>query len=389
MINEDGDDHPSHRDGSGFTSTNRSRFEWLRYFFDTGNCLCIPSAMIRNDILKETGGFDPLLAQMADLDMWIQAALRAELHILPVELTKMRLLDGEANASGRRPETIRRRLHEYYHLLNHYRSPLGISQLAHVFPDLAGRIQDQPASVAAYELARYAMELPTSHHRLFGVELVRELLADPHQRAEIAAHTPEAPIAEFMRRVGKISLMTAGQEQSIELHWTTEDSPDSSQKSESLIPIDFRHTARLAYPGSSGDRLQLRIDPGHQPGIVSLHSVTVRDRENREVVQTLSGRELGRSAVIRGTACPLPRRGQLRLLSTGRDPQIHLAPIYTRCDRPLEIEVDMKISTDLAPLARRVARLHSMRQAIRLRASLVKKWLKRGMAFIWPSVIQQ
>lgn len=377
MISETGETHPDYRSGSGFASHNRTRHEWLRYFFDQGCCLCSVSSMARRDILEQTGPFDPLMVQFPDLDLWVRVCLRAELHILPDVLTRMRLMDAAANISGHRPDTIRRKLHEYYHVLAHYRSDIAIPQLGAVFPELAAAIQDRPACVAAYELARFSMAQPSWHHQMFGAELARDLLSDADRRAEIAANSTLEPIADYFRQIGELSLAANEVERPVEVHQIGSLDADVGRKSATLIPTDHRQIVRLSCQSQVGEPLKLRIDPGNQPGIVSIHSVTLRDRDSRELVRELSGKDLRRSAQIAGTACPLPRRGQLRLLSTGVDPQVHLDPISTGSADMLDVEVDIKISTDLSPVHRRLARLDSLCQTIQRRAATVSHRIRR------------
>ena len=41
-----------------FVQENKSRHEWLRYFFYNGNCLCHPSIMIRSECYESVGFYD-------------------------------------------------------------------------------------------------------------------------------------------------------------------------------------------------------------------------------------------------------------------------------------------------------------------------------------------
>ena len=75
-----------------FEQRNRSRAEWLNYFFYNANCLCHPSAMVRREAyekyrLLEVHGF----WQLPDLLMWIRLCFHTEIYILPERLTKFRL----------------------------------------------------------------------------------------------------------------------------------------------------------------------------------------------------------------------------------------------------------------------------------------------------------
>ena len=75
-----------------FDQDNRSRAEWLNYFFYNANCLCHPSAMLRREAyenfrLLDVHGF----WQLPDYLMWVRLCFHAELYILPERLTLFRL----------------------------------------------------------------------------------------------------------------------------------------------------------------------------------------------------------------------------------------------------------------------------------------------------------
>ena len=61
FINEQGQpfDDPSHKDHAVFHQPNRSRHQWLRHFFDQGNALCHPTALIRREVYQTVGLYDP------------------------------------------------------------------------------------------------------------------------------------------------------------------------------------------------------------------------------------------------------------------------------------------------------------------------------------------
>ena len=100
----------------------QSRASWLRHFFIHGNCLCQPTAMIRRPVFDDIGHFDPRLANLPDFDVWIRLCMKHDIHVMPEELTAMRILDGNRNMSARRPDSILRTSFEMSRLLNHYRA---------------------------------------------------------------------------------------------------------------------------------------------------------------------------------------------------------------------------------------------------------------------------
>ena len=82
---------------------------WLRQFFFGNNCLCAPTAMVRRTAYEEVGPYDPRLALLGDLDMWLRMLVAGHnIHVLPDELTAFRVRNNNANMSAPRPDTALR-----------------------------------------------------------------------------------------------------------------------------------------------------------------------------------------------------------------------------------------------------------------------------------------
>lgn len=98
-----------------------SRAQWLHRFFVSGNCLCHPTAMVRRALIEEIGGFDPRLANLVDLDLWLRLCAVRDIHVMREELTAMRILDGNRNMSAVRRDSRLRGAIETYLILQRYR----------------------------------------------------------------------------------------------------------------------------------------------------------------------------------------------------------------------------------------------------------------------------
>jgi glycosyltransferase involved in cell wall biosynthesis len=97
-----------------FCQPNRTRAEWLRYFFTKGNCLCHPSILIRRDILIGLGR-NRALRQLQDFSKWVLLLKHHPIHILLDELTlHRRHMVTHANTSATVPENSLRTLAEMY-----------------------------------------------------------------------------------------------------------------------------------------------------------------------------------------------------------------------------------------------------------------------------------
>src|SRR5206468_12755719 len=55
-----------------FDQPNRTRHEWLRFFFTVSNALCHPSVLIRKLCYEDCGLYRAGFAQLCDFDMWIR-----------------------------------------------------------------------------------------------------------------------------------------------------------------------------------------------------------------------------------------------------------------------------------------------------------------------------
>ena len=75
-----------------FDKPNRSRAEWLNYFFYNANCLCHPSLLIRRDAYSKYNLYDIQgLWQLPDYAMWINLCFHANFYILHEKLVQFRL----------------------------------------------------------------------------------------------------------------------------------------------------------------------------------------------------------------------------------------------------------------------------------------------------------
>lgn len=79
------DENPGMRDT--FARQYASQKECLRFFFERGNSLCHPSALVRKDVLDQVGGFNLMYCQTADYELWVRIVSR-----VPVYVTDERLL---------------------------------------------------------------------------------------------------------------------------------------------------------------------------------------------------------------------------------------------------------------------------------------------------------
>jgi len=160
-----------------FDQPNRTRFEWLNYFFYYGNGLCHPSVVIRRECYVELGVYRKGLNQTADYDMWIRLCLKYDIHILQEKLTRFRVRAEEKNTSGNRSDVHIRAEFEIFHLLENYLQISAYEDLVQVFP-LAKKYYHVDGYDIGFILGRIALEVEDQSHQLFGLNLLFSALND-------------------------------------------------------------------------------------------------------------------------------------------------------------------------------------------------------------------
>jgi hypothetical protein len=167
-----------------FDQGNRSRFEWLGYFFSCGNSICHPSILIRRECYEKVGFYNERMANLPDLDMWVRLCLQFDIHILPDTLVRFRIRQAEANASGNTlPNQIRTRF-EYKQILENYLQINDYQDLIKVFPDSLKYGKGNNNTIQ-YFLARLALDVNNNTWKLWGLELLYKLLENKQMSKNI------------------------------------------------------------------------------------------------------------------------------------------------------------------------------------------------------------
>lgn len=121
--------------GKVFDQENRTQGQWLRRFFDLGNCICHPTMLIRKSCYDELGMYNNRLRQLPDFDMWVRLIKRYEIVISDRELINFRILPGE-NASSQTEVNTTRTINEHFLIANDFFDNVTREQLIDGFSEL-------------------------------------------------------------------------------------------------------------------------------------------------------------------------------------------------------------------------------------------------------------
>ena len=158
-----------------FATTNKSRAEWLRQFFFSGNSLCIPSVLIRTATYKSLNGQNPTLSGLSDFDLWVRFCIKHDFYILPEVLTQFRLRDDNGNESGYTIGNRLRCLLEMQHILGHFTKMEDLSLFVEAFPE-SKTYGIVTLELIPYFLSRIAMDTNIFYLQLFGYILLTEFM---------------------------------------------------------------------------------------------------------------------------------------------------------------------------------------------------------------------
>lgn len=198
-VNEDGEalNDNQHFYSDVFAQDNRSRYEWLNYFFCTGNALCHPSVLIRKQCYEDCGTYRYGFAQLGDFDMWVRLCLKYEIYVMPEKLICFRIRENEANASGNTIDKRSRQFFEYYLIIKSFLNISSFSELVLIFPDAIKYKSDDKVniefiwSMMLIEKASFALS------KLLALELLFNIINDPRD-SELVSELYDFNLMKFV-----------------------------------------------------------------------------------------------------------------------------------------------------------------------------------------------
>jgi glycosyltransferase involved in cell wall biosynthesis len=210
MIDEDGN-NTKHNYNEVFDQVNRSRYEWLNYFFNKGNCLCFSSALIRKSVYKEIGLENMTMTQLHDFDLWKRLCLKYEIYIFQENLIKFRIRNDNKNASAPTIDNQFRSIFEFSHILKNYLKIKNISEYNKIFPNSIKKYKDIISSeLIPYYVAREALNIPQFFYYKFALDVIYDLLNNEKAALKIRRFS-NFDYADFSKLAGKFDIYNINQ----------------------------------------------------------------------------------------------------------------------------------------------------------------------------------
>ena len=195
-----------------FDQPNRSRAEWLNYFFHNANCLCHPSALVRREAyekfhLLDVHGF----WQLPDYLMWVRLCFHAEIFVMPERLTQFRLRRArQENTSATTSDRLIRADLELFFVVQEFVFNFTDNKFfAEVFPEAEKFFVDGKIN-RRFAFAQLCLQKNRAAFELAGLTILKNLLNSPENAAQISELYGYDDKA-FLRDGGRFDVFNLGQ----------------------------------------------------------------------------------------------------------------------------------------------------------------------------------
>lgn len=168
-----------------FDQKNRSRYEWLNYFFYRGNALCHPSVLIRISSQKKYNLYAHGLASFPDYYRWVKLCLNEEIFIIQEELTYFRIRSKGKNTSGDNIQNQTRIPLERMMVLKEYFNIKRKQELLKIFPTSKEFIINNKINIKFAIAMTMIKESQYNVDKLCGLEKLYEMLLNEKEEKEI------------------------------------------------------------------------------------------------------------------------------------------------------------------------------------------------------------
>lgn len=334
LCDEEGRPCPGHPVWGGvFTVEEHARRQWLKRFYDLGNCLALPSAVVSASWLRRTELMDPSLFLCGDWDLWVQIAAVAELHVISERLTVVRIRSHGRNLSAPGATGQNRASRETIEVLRRFTRPPIVDQLEEIFGEAMEPRDLSDASSGISATVRLGLMAASSrhrHHRLAAIEFLRVGL----RRADLEGGLSERTRSRAAHRLFEIGGELDAQaiekkcgppdwiDLVVQLFWRFQSGPFSEEQSIRIpctistslvrIPIDI--------PALDRSPVEFRLDPADRPARLLLRELSLHDANGQPVWRLEANGERG--SLVLAMIFQKPDSGPGILIQTfGEDPQ--------------------------------------------------------------------
>lgn len=134
-----------------FYQPNRSRKEWIRRFWESGNCLCNPSSIARRELFFVANVHGTACVQVPDYFKWIDVVLDSDIHVVQLPLTYMGIHYSDENPNESSPTNENVLRHHFEDAVNWMNVLIDMND--DMFKDMFGDMFVNSDSSSAEELA--------------------------------------------------------------------------------------------------------------------------------------------------------------------------------------------------------------------------------------------
>lgn len=166
----------------------QSQEEYLRYFFLEGNCLAQTSVLMKTEVLRKIGEFNPSYVQLHDFEYWVRVAKYYKIYLINKHLLAVRRFSEEDhmenNSSGSNLMNQIRFYNEFSDIRRHFFDDLTENLFVKTFQnDFRRKEANSEAELECEKAFLLCMPLPNSTTvSAVGIERLFEVMLKPQIR---------------------------------------------------------------------------------------------------------------------------------------------------------------------------------------------------------------
>lgn len=182
FVDENGKEikNKNHFASGHFDLSKRNRLQWLRYFFNAGNCVCASGHLIRTDVLRKYKP-DHRLMLLHDYDLWVRMVIDGfNIGSVNEKLTYYRVLNRHKNMSAPSSAVKKQRIFEHIKVLERFTKLTRLDELNSIAKTSFDRVPNGVSEdvFVQHQLTFYAWSLKRPQFRLFALDNWYRMMGD-------------------------------------------------------------------------------------------------------------------------------------------------------------------------------------------------------------------